>query len=50
MRRHGIQSVQDLVQSEVDALPPDELRNLYQTAIDWYRPRDAYEAVMERER
>jgi hypothetical protein len=43
-RRHG-----SLVQYEVDALPPDTLRNLYRTAIDEYWDAAAYQDVLERE-
>jgi hypothetical protein len=43
-KRHG-----SLVQYELDALPPDELRNLYRTAIDEFWDEDAYEAVLARE-
>jgi hypothetical protein len=43
-RRHG-----SLVQYEVDALPPDTLRNLYRTAIDDYWDGAIYQAVLERE-
>ncbi|HUE34156.1 MAG TPA: hypothetical protein VMQ38_15040 [Mycobacterium sp.] len=43
-RRHG-----SLVQYEVDALPPDQLRNLYRTAVDDYWDEAAYQAVLERE-
>lgn len=43
-RRNG-----SLVQYEVDALPPDELRNLYRRAIDQFWDQDAYEAVLARE-
>jgi hypothetical protein len=43
-RRHG-----SLVQYEVDALPPDQLRNLYRTAIDDYWDEDAYQDVLDRE-
>jgi hypothetical protein len=38
-----------LVQYEVDALPPDTLRNLYRDALGGLWDDDAYEAVMERE-
>jgi hypothetical protein len=40
-KRHGA-----LVQYEMDALPPETLRNLYQAAIDEYWDVDAYEAVL----
>ena len=43
--RHG-----RLVQVELDALPPEVLRALYQAAIDYYWDTSAYRAVMERER
>lgn len=43
-RRHG-----SLVQYEVDALPPDELRNLYRTALDDYWDEAAYQASLGRE-
>jgi hypothetical protein len=43
-RRHG-----SLVQYEVDALPPEQLRNLYRTAIDEYWDEAAYADVLERE-
>jgi hypothetical protein len=42
--RHG-----QLVQVELDALPPDVLRGLYQEAIDAFWDRSKYEAVLERE-
>jgi hypothetical protein len=43
-RRHG-----SLVQYEVDALPPDQLRNLYRNAIADYWNEAAYQAVLARE-
>jgi hypothetical protein len=43
-QRHG-----SLVQYELDALPPDDLRYLYQTAIDEYWDESAYQAVLARE-
>jgi hypothetical protein len=42
--RHG-----RLVQVELDALPPDELRRLYEEALADYWDQDAYEAVCRRE-
>ncbi|MGH2501004.1 MAG: hypothetical protein ACRDID_00665, partial [Ktedonobacterales bacterium] len=39
----------NLVQYEVDALPPDVLRGLYQDAIDKFWDSDAYESSLERE-
>lgn len=39
----------ELVQVELDALPPDVLRGLYQDAIERYWDRSTYEAVIERE-
>jgi hypothetical protein len=42
--RHG-----QLVQAELEALPPDVLRGLYQDAIDEYWDESAYRAVRERE-
>ena len=39
-----------LVQVELDALPPEVLRALYQSAIDRYWDTSAYQVVMERER
>lgn len=44
VERHG-----ELVQVELDALPPDVLQELYQTAIDEFWDESAYEAVCERE-
>ncbi len=43
--RHG-----QLVQVELDALPPDVLRGLYQDAIDLYWDESTYHAVLDRER
>jgi hypothetical protein len=40
----------DLAQYEVDALPPEVLRGLYQEAIDRFWHSDAYDAVMRQER
>jgi hypothetical protein len=42
--KHG-----SLVQVEIDALPPDVLRSLYQEAIDRYWDRSTYEAVLLQE-
>jgi hypothetical protein len=42
--RHG-----SLVQYEVDALAPEDLRNLYRNALDGFWNADAYDAVIERE-
>jgi hypothetical protein len=42
--RHG-----ELVQVELDALDPDDLRALYQAAIDRYWDTSAYEAVLSQE-
>lgn len=42
--RHG-----DLKQYELDALPPDEIRDLYQEAIDGYWDADAHQAVLDQE-
>jgi hypothetical protein len=39
----------EVVQIEVDALPPQTFRNLYQTAIDELWDADAHHAVMEQE-
>jgi hypothetical protein len=44
LRRHG-----RLVQVELDALDPDELRRLYAAAIAEYWDEDAYRQVLERE-
>jgi hypothetical protein len=44
MARHG-----QLIQVELDALPPDTLRGLYQDTIDQYWNVDAYQAVMRLE-
>jgi hypothetical protein len=41
-RRHG-----KLVQVEIDALAPDQLRALFQAAIDRYWDTDAYQAVLD---
>ncbi|MGO9154113.1 hypothetical protein [Mycobacterium sp.] len=38
-----------LVQVELDALPPDVLRRLYQDALDSYWDESTFEAVIERE-
>ncbi len=46
--RHGYPP-NSKVQVELDALPPDVLRGLYQDAIDEYWDTDAYEAVLARE-
>lgn len=43
--RHG-----ELVQVELDALPPDVLQQLYTDAIDEYWDTSAYDAVVARER
>lgn len=43
--RHG-----ELVQVELDALPPDTLRDLYATAIAPYWNQDVWSSVMEREK
>jgi hypothetical protein len=43
-QRHG-----SLVQYELDALPPDALRNLYQTALDPYWNSRALKAVLAQE-
>lgn len=43
--RHG-----ELIQVELDALPPDDLQALYQDAIDQYWNEDAHTLVMEREK
>ena len=42
--KHG-----DLIQVELDALPPEDLRKLYQDAINRYWDKDAYDAVIARE-
>jgi hypothetical protein len=42
--RHG-----QLIQVELDALPPDVLRGLYQEAINRFWDRSKYEAILERE-
>jgi hypothetical protein len=42
--RHG-----ELVQVELDALPPDQLRTLYQDAIDQFWGMTAYRRVLEQE-
>jgi DNA-directed RNA polymerase specialized sigma24 family protein len=39
----------ELTQVELDALPPNELRDLYRSAIDRWWDWDAYDAVVERE-
>jgi hypothetical protein len=39
----------ELTQIEVDALPPDTLRDLYQSTLDGLWNDDAYQAVLERE-
>lgn len=44
MRKHGT-----LVQVELDALPPDVLRRLYQEAIDRYWDATQFDAVMQTE-
>jgi hypothetical protein len=43
-REHGF-----LAQFELDALPPDVLRNMYRDVIDRYQDDDARAAVLERE-
>ena len=43
--RHG-----ELVQVELDALDPSDLRSLYQAAVDSYWDTSAYEAVVTQER
>jgi hypothetical protein len=40
----------DLVQIELDALPPEDLRRVYQEAIDQWFDKDAYDEVREHER
>jgi hypothetical protein len=40
----------DLIQVELDALPPEELRKLYQVALDDYWDEKAYKATLKRER
>lgn len=40
----------DLVQIELDAIPPTTLRDIYQKAIDEHFDYDAYEGVLEHER
>jgi hypothetical protein len=45
MLEHG-----ELVQVELDALAPNDLRALYQQAIDGFWDQDTYEEAMERER
>lgn len=42
--RHG-----ELIQVELDALPPETLHSLYGEALDEYWDQDAYERVMEHE-
>lgn len=44
LERHGA-----LVQYEVDALPPDTLRNLYQTALEPFWDSEAHQASLARE-
>jgi hypothetical protein len=44
LARHG-----QLVQVEVEALAPDDLRRLYQDAVDRFWDKSAYEAVLEQE-
>lgn len=39
----------DLIQVELDALPPEDLRKLYQKGIDTYWDKDAYKKTMARE-
>jgi len=43
--KHG-----ELRQVELDALDPDDLRHLYQRALDEFWDESAFEAVMEQER
>ncbi|MBA2367077.1 MAG: hypothetical protein H0V77_11575 [Actinobacteria bacterium] len=45
VERHG-----ELIQVELDALPPDTLRDLFTTALDAYWDPDAYEVALQRER
>jgi len=45
LARHG-----ELVQVELDALPPETLRQLFTDALDQYWDVSAYERVLERER
>jgi hypothetical protein len=40
----------ELIQVELDALPPEELRKLYQAALDGYWDEDAYKATLKREK
>jgi hypothetical protein len=40
----------DLVQIELDALPPEDLRRVFQERIDGYFDRDAFEEVVAHER
>lgn len=40
----------ELVQVELDALPPDVLRSLYETTFNAYWDHGAYEAICDRER
>lgn len=44
MERHG-----ELVQVELDALPVETIRELFQDAIDDYWDKPTYEAVLDRE-
>jgi hypothetical protein len=46
LEKMGLERV---VQVELDALPPDQLRALYQTAVDRYFDTSAYRRSMERE-
>ena len=45
VKRHG-----RLVQVELDALPPDQLRDLYQEALDEFWDESAFATALERER
>lgn len=44
VRRHGT-----LVQVELDALPPDVLRDLYREALDQFWDPDAYQRTVDKE-
>ena len=44
VEKHG-----ELIQVELDALPPDVLRKLYSAAVEEYFDKSQYEAVMKKE-
>lgn len=47
--RYGFETDDDVPQYEVDALPPEDLRGLYQDALDAFWDPDAYTAALARE-